>query len=176
MEDLVEQHLELIFWAIGRWRVGLDYDDAYGIAALALCEAAARYDPEKGKFTTYAIWRMRGALLDAWRRRTGLAPQKGAKPPLESLDILLETKFDVPEPADDQDRFFLEEIRWLAEHPRENTWGFLGEREAEMIRRRLAGEALKSIAKSWGVTETRASQIWLRACKRLRAYLLRTAA
>ena len=52
------------------WRTGMQsaYDDLWSAGALALIEAARRYDPAKGAtFATFAEHRVRGAMLDELR-------------------------------------------------------------------------------------------------------------
>ena len=52
------------------WRTGMQsaYDDLWSAGALALLEAARRYDPAKGAtFATFAEHRVRGAMLDELR-------------------------------------------------------------------------------------------------------------
>jgi RNA polymerase sigma factor for flagellar operon FliA len=52
------------------WRTGMQsaYDDLWSAGALALIEAARRYDPSKGAtFATFAEHRVRGAMLDELR-------------------------------------------------------------------------------------------------------------
>ena len=47
----------------------VELDDCEGVAMLALCEAAKRYEPIRGiAFRTYCFVRIRGALLDMLRR------------------------------------------------------------------------------------------------------------
>lgn len=74
-ESLIVENLP---WAVDtiRWRAArkyptfrLDPDDLRGMAALALCHAADRYDPEAGAgFRTFASRRVMGMLDDSLRR------------------------------------------------------------------------------------------------------------
>ena len=51
----------------------IDIEDFEGAALLGLCDAARRYDPEKGMaFQTYAYFRIRGAMYDQMRRGGGI--------------------------------------------------------------------------------------------------------
>src|SRR6185503_15848049 len=57
---------------VGRLAIGLpailDYEDILSYGTIGLIEALDRYDDSKGvKFETYAISRIRGAIIDALR-------------------------------------------------------------------------------------------------------------
>jgi len=67
--DLVEEYLPLA-QKIARHNGGrLEADDAFQIAALALCDAAHRFDAHRGvSLGQFARRRILGALKDAWRR------------------------------------------------------------------------------------------------------------
>ncbi len=48
------------------------YEDLYSAGCLGLCEAALRFDPDRGiKFATFAYYRVSGAILDAIRSQLG---------------------------------------------------------------------------------------------------------
>ena len=71
---LVEKH-----WAIAKreakrasLRMPIEYADLLGEAALGMLDAGDRYDPTKGEFTTFATWRMRGAMTDYARSQDGI--------------------------------------------------------------------------------------------------------
>ena len=42
----------------------LKYDDWYDLMCITLCEAAITFDPEKGKFSTHAFWKMQQKLTN----------------------------------------------------------------------------------------------------------------
>ncbi len=68
----IEQYQPLVKYVVGRMRLGLpsvlDYEDIVGYGMVGLIEALDRYDDTKGvRFETYAISRIRGAILDALR-------------------------------------------------------------------------------------------------------------
>lgn len=62
----VETRLAMKLAASFHYTTGLDLDDLYAEALLAYAEAqrSPRFDPERSKFTTYAYWRMRSALIN----------------------------------------------------------------------------------------------------------------
>ncbi|MGD0838006.1 MAG: FliA/WhiG family RNA polymerase sigma factor [Polyangia bacterium] len=69
---LLEQYRSLVDRVARRlvWRIGMHalYDDLWSAGALALLEAARRYDPGKGaSFATFAEHRVRGAMIDELR-------------------------------------------------------------------------------------------------------------
>ena len=52
----------------------LEYEDAVGFGTCGLIEAVRRFDPEKGKnFHAYAVQRIRGSMIDAFRRMDRLS-------------------------------------------------------------------------------------------------------
>jgi RNA polymerase sigma factor FliA len=72
-EALVEAYLPLVKITVGRMAMNLpsfiDYEDLYSTGCLGLLSAIQGYDPSReARFTTYAITRIRGALLDELRQ------------------------------------------------------------------------------------------------------------
>ena len=72
-EDLILQYQPLVKYAMRRIALRLprilDYDDILSYGTIGLIEAVERFDPSKGlKFETYALSRVRGAIIDAMRR------------------------------------------------------------------------------------------------------------
>lgn len=68
----IEQYAPLVKYVVGRLAIGLpailDYEDILSYGTIGLIEALDRYDDSKGvKFETYAISRIRGAIIDALR-------------------------------------------------------------------------------------------------------------
>lgn len=80
-DELVTRYLPLIKYVVGRMAVtpptGLDYEDILSFGVFGLMDAVDKFDPSKGfVFQTYAIPRIRGAILDElrkcdWFSRTG---------------------------------------------------------------------------------------------------------
>jgi RNA polymerase sigma factor for flagellar operon FliA len=71
-ESLILQYAPLVKYVMGRLAISLpsilDYEDILSFGTIGLIEAVERFDPEKGvKFETYAISRIRGAIIDALR-------------------------------------------------------------------------------------------------------------
>lgn len=80
-DELIKRYLPLIKYVVGRMAVtppsGLDYEDILSFGVFGLIDAVEKFDPSKGYvFQTYAIPRIRGAILDElrkcdWFSRTG---------------------------------------------------------------------------------------------------------
>jgi RNA polymerase sigma factor FliA len=71
-EELILQYAPLVKYVMGRLAISLpsiiDYEDILSFGTIGLIEAVERFDPDKGvKFETYAISRIRGAIIDALR-------------------------------------------------------------------------------------------------------------
>lgn len=71
-EKLLERYTPLIKYVVERLSVGLpknvDHDDLMSAGILGLLDAYDKYDDTKGtKFETYAVWRIKGAVLDQLR-------------------------------------------------------------------------------------------------------------
>lgn len=68
----IQQYAPLVKYVVGRLAIGLpailDYEDILSYGTIGLIEALDRFDGSKGvKFETYAISRIRGAIIDALR-------------------------------------------------------------------------------------------------------------
>ena len=80
-EQIVKRYLPLIKYVVGRMTVsppsGLDYEDLLSFGVFGLLDAIDRFDLSKGfSFQTFAVPRIRGAVLDElrkcdWISRTG---------------------------------------------------------------------------------------------------------
>ena len=80
-DELIMKYLPLIKYVAGRMSVtppqGLDFEDILSFGVFGLIDAVEKFDPSKGfVFQTYAIPRIRGAILDElrkcdWFSRTG---------------------------------------------------------------------------------------------------------
>jgi RNA polymerase sigma factor for flagellar operon FliA len=77
-EKLVLRYVPLVHYALGRLGLSMattpDYDDAVSQGLLALIDAVDRYNPSHGaQFSTYAILRVRGGVLDYLRSQDWLS-------------------------------------------------------------------------------------------------------
>ena len=71
-DGAIRQYAPLVKYVVGRLAIGLpailDYEDILSYGTIGLIEALDRFDDSKGvKFETYAISRIRGAIIDALR-------------------------------------------------------------------------------------------------------------
>lgn len=71
-EQIIVQYAPLVKYVVGRLAINLptivDSDDIISYGTLGLIDAVERFDPARGiKFETYAIARIRGAIIDALR-------------------------------------------------------------------------------------------------------------
>jgi RNA polymerase sigma factor for flagellar operon FliA len=71
-DRLIAQHLSLVQAIAGKLKRTLgrsmDFEDLVGYGSKGLVEAAERFDPQQGTaFTTFAYYRIRGAMLDGMR-------------------------------------------------------------------------------------------------------------
>lgn len=76
-DQLILQHTPLVKYVIGRLAIHLpqvlEFEDLLGYGTLGLIQAFERFDPSRGvKFESYAVMRIRGAILDALRALRGL--------------------------------------------------------------------------------------------------------
>ena len=81
---LIETHLDLSRKAAAmvypRVKEHLQFDELVALANIGLTEAASRYDPTKGaSFSTFAWYRVHGAIIDGIRRSTNLPKRVWAK-------------------------------------------------------------------------------------------------
>ncbi len=103
----VVQYAPLVKYVVGRLAIGLpailDYEDILSYGTIGLIEALDRYDGSKGvKFETYAISRIRGAIIDALRSLDRLprsVRQKAKR--LEQVSLALNSTLG-REPTDDE--------------------------------------------------------------------------
>jgi len=71
-EQLIVRYSWLVRHVLGRLAIvlppSLDYNDLLGHGTIALVEAVDKFEPERGnKFETYAVLKIKGAILDAVR-------------------------------------------------------------------------------------------------------------
>lgn len=164
------EHLHLAAWFARRaWdHLWLDergapdqLDDLVQEMRLALFDAARTFDPDKGAFTTFAHWKMRGWLSRILHRWASLPM------PPHDPDFFDNLPDDAPSADALAERAELRDA--VADAMR-----FLSPREREAIQRRhFDGKMLDDVARDWGVTRERVRQIQIRAEAKLRKRLAR---
>jgi len=103
--DLILQYSPLVKYVMGRLAISLpaivDYEDILSFGTIGLIEAVERFDNEKGvKFETYAISRIRGAIIDALRSLDRL-PRSVRQKAKDSTEAILNLTTSLGrEPAD----------------------------------------------------------------------------
>jgi RNA polymerase sigma factor for flagellar operon FliA len=105
LEGLIAEHLDLarnIARRLGRrYSSVLSPEDIDGLGMLGLCEAAARYDVERGEpFVAFASQRIRGAVIDALRRQS-LQSRHGYERKRKIESVRRAITQDGDEPTDD---------------------------------------------------------------------------
>lgn len=80
LEEITTRFAPLVRYVVGRMRTTIptwvDPDDLVSFGTLGLLDAIQRFEPARGlQFTTYAVRRIRGAVLDELRR-TDWAPRR----------------------------------------------------------------------------------------------------
>lgn len=81
---LIEAHLDVVRRAAAlihpRVQVHVELDELIALGNAGLAEAAQRFEPERGvAFSTYAWYRVQGAIIDGIRRSTNLPRRTWAK-------------------------------------------------------------------------------------------------
>lgn len=78
-EDLILSNLgllETVYRLLGVYRTNAEFEDVEGAALLGLVKAAAAFDESKARFSTYAVLRARGEVIDHFRRLNDLRSNK----------------------------------------------------------------------------------------------------
>ena len=106
-ERIIVQYAPLVKYVVGRLALNLptviDSDDVISYGTIGLIDAVERFDPSRGiKFETYAIARIRGAIIDALRQLDQIprtARQRARE--IEAAMIELEERLKRP-PTDEE--------------------------------------------------------------------------
>lgn len=105
-EELVAAYAQLVRHVAGRLAMGMpsqvDVEDLESYGLFGLMEAIERFDPGRGvKFETYAMTRIRGAIIDGLRADTWAPALKQKNKQLEEAVAALETRLG-REPSDEE--------------------------------------------------------------------------
>jgi RNA polymerase sigma factor (sigma-70 family) len=157
-DDLILAHLPMVGRIAGKLShilpKSLDIQDLTAAGFVGLIQAADAYKPERGQFDHFAYYRVRGAIIDAHRRR---AFQEELH---ESIDSWTEATLDAGNHSEFyKARFKLAELRDRAPLPeakaaeRERVrllWSAIRDLPRDercVLRRYLAGESANAIAR-----------------------------
>lgn len=105
-EDLVGNYASLVRYVAGRMAMGLpsqvEVDDLESYGLFGLLEAIDRFDPGRGvKFETYAMTRIRGAIIDGLRADTWAPALKQKAKQMEQAQANLESQLG-RDPTDEE--------------------------------------------------------------------------
>ena len=163
-------------------------DDILSAAYAGLCDAATKFGPSRGlAFTTYAVSRIRGAILDflrtetpsGYRQRTG--KKHDAIPKTRQISVILEGGLHDSSPfgsghygdrlgfeVDPLSHESIDIIEWRDDL--ENYARHAGTRQAGDVIRLYYGETLtmKEVSKRLGISESRVSQAHTQAIGQIR--------
>ena len=152
---------------------GIELDDLRQAGALALYDAVAGYDPEKGSFLTYLSYQ-----LHQWFGRTaGLRTEKTARDPVTSmisLDDPLEdggTLADLqPDPHNHMEEVEAEIFRQQLRAALENGMDrLLDTQDAELLKKRyFQGMSRRAVSANMGLTESNVFTREMKALRKLR--------
>src|SRR5215211_2925128 len=106
-DQIIVQYAPLVKYVVGRLAINMpviiDSDDVISYGTIGLIDAVERFDPSRGiKFETYAIARIRGAIIDALRQLDQIprtARQRARE--IEAALVELEARFKRP-PTDEE--------------------------------------------------------------------------
>lgn len=165
---------------------GVDADDLVSCGVLGLAEAWERFDPDRGvAFEAFAIPRIKGAVIDAIRAADWVPRKARQRARLTGEPVAILVSMDSERTTDDGEHSSAARIvdegaeepgagLLVAENSREliGALNRLPDRERTIISLHYFERvALQDIAKSFGVTESRVSQLHTRALRMLRAAL-----
>jgi RNA polymerase sigma factor FliA len=165
---------------------GVDADDLVSCGVLGLAEAWERFDPDRGvAFEAFAIPRIKGAVIDAIRAADWVPRKARQRARLTGEPVAVLVSMDSERSTDDGDHNSADRIvdvsavepgaDLLATENRRELIGAMNrlpDREKTIITLHYFERvALQDIAKSFGVTESRVSQLHTRALRMLRAAL-----
>jgi RNA polymerase sigma factor (sigma-70 family) len=139
-------------------------DDAEAEALAALVDAYQRFDPTKASWTTYALPRARGAILDFLRRWNPLSRGMRAKVKTGQIHDVVRVSADT---KDRYGRSILDQIPAIEASEKDiihavdsvKRISLLPMRLRKVIKARLHGSSIAEIAKSEKIHVTRVSQL-----------------
>ena len=184
-EQLVIQFMPLVPYVLARTPVAptstLDYNDLVSAGTVGLIEAVDRFDPEHGaKFETYAILRVRGAIIDTIRvddwlprnERIRIRSGQTTAPVVLSMDRATSEKpwLGLTDPNADDITFGIEQAEAADELLR--LVQQLPERQRRLLTLYYWGEkTLREVGEMFGVSESLVCKLHKRVLGQLRVVL-----
>lgn len=162
-KKLVEENIPLALHVAKRWieRTGMDRDDAVSAAEYGLVKAARGFDPDRGRFSTYAGRIMENEIRMELRKHSRRSREMHLEDPIEGTEGLkLKDML-----ADPRDCFELSE----AVDELTKRSGLLTERErtAVMIRIEHPEKSQAECGRMMGISQSLFSRYWIGARRKM---------
>ena len=172
-KKLAADNEKLIWFFLRKYASGSDPQELYGVAAEGLIRAAATYDPERGKFSTHAMYHMRSAV--GFDQRCAKRKKRSGKPVLhmddvDAVDQNKECNAKMCDVAPLRDRPCLSLDETGADV--ERFLRSLPARDRELVRMRIGGYTIKEIGDTFGITIQAASAHMKRIANKWEAFEL----
>jgi RNA polymerase sigma factor (sigma-70 family) len=159
-----------------RERARVDYSDALCNAIYHLWRAARGFDESRGyEFTTYAYHAISNGLMRDYRMSRGLCREYPRRKRRQSIDAKLRRAAYIDSddmvvdrsPQPDVELAEIEQYEFDVVRVQDAVQ-FIGEQNKEIFFRRVAGEGMKEIGASLGLSKQRIQQIEKNAIKEIR--------
>lgn len=169
-EKIFEENKNLIYTTINQYitnagMYGLnDYDDLVQIGSIALCKAILSFDPQKAKFSSYAVTVIRNNLYNSFRDTNDEISQDSVSMTEEFVELNADLAYNNISSMTD-DLVMKEGIAILDNCA--NNYSGIAKKGVEAIKLSLLGYSCSDIAEMYGV-ETKLLTAWMsRARKKL---------
>ena len=172
-QQLAADNEKLIWFFLKKYASGSDPQELYGVAAEGLIRAAATYDPARGKFSTHAMYHMRGAV--GFNQCCAKRKKRSGKLVLhmddvDAVDTNKECNAKMCGVAQLKDRPCLSLDETGADV--ERFLRSLPARDRELVRMRIGGYTIKEIGDIFGITIQAASAHMKRIANKWEAFEL----
>ena len=172
-QQLAADNEKLIWFFLKKYASGSDPQELYGVAAEGLIRAAATYDPARGKFSTHAMYHMRGAV--GFNQCCAKRKKRSGKLVLHMDDV------DAVDPNEEYNAETCG-VAQLKDRPClsldetgadvERFLRSLPARDRELVRMRIGGYTIKEIGDIFGITIQAASAHMKRIANKWEAFEL----
>ena len=172
-QQLAADNEKLIWFFLKKYASGSDPQELYGVAAEGLIRAAATYDPARGKFSTHAMYHMRGAV--GFNQCCAKRKKRSGKLVLHMDDV------DAVDPNEEYNAETCG-VAQLKDRPClsldetgadvERFLRSLPARDRELVRMRIVGYTIKEIGDTFGITIQAASAHMKRIANKWEAFEL----